>query len=165
MNSILTITNTSAIIQFKENILLNALLPQIDLNLLIDSWLLCSPEFTIFFIFFGWNNGFWNIAFLCPLIQPELMTSSEIRGNLLSNLLKLLDSWYQKQNLKLNWENLKMEKPISDVVAVRRLVSQVNYGTYPCKFLSKLSDVCEWLTKLTNKNVKWSWAEEQVITF
>jgi len=37
MNAILTTTNTSAIIQFKANILLNALLPQIDLNLLIDS--------------------------------------------------------------------------------------------------------------------------------
>ena len=48
---------------------------------------------------------------------------------------------------------LKMERP-SDVAAVRRLVGLVNYLS---KFLSKLSELCEPLRRLTHKDVEWSW--------
>ena len=99
-----------------------------------------------------------------------------------ANLLKLLDRC-RKRNLKPNREKLqlkctetpfighvltsegikpdpgkieavlKMERP-SDVVAVRRLVGLVNYLS---KFLSKLSELCEPLRRLTHKGVEWNW--------
>ena len=96
------------------------------------------------------------------------------------NLLKLLDRC-RERNLKLNREKLqlkctetpfighvrtpeagvkpdprkveavlKMERP-SDVAAVRRLVGLV---TYLSKFLSKLSELCEPLRRLTHKGVE-----------
>ena len=56
---------------------------------------------------------------------------------------------------------LKMERP-SDVAAVRRLVGLVNYLS---KFLSKLSELCEPLRRLTHKGVEWSWSTEQEKAF
>ena len=52
---------------------------------------------------------------------------------------------------------LKMERP-NDVAAVRRLVGLVNYLS---KFLSKLSELCEPLRRLTHKDVEWSWSAVQ----
>ena len=52
---------------------------------------------------------------------------------------------------------LKMERP-NDVAAVRRLVGLVNYLS---KFLSKLSELCEQLRRLTHKGVEWSWSAVQ----
>ena len=54
-----------------------------------------------------------------------------------------------------------MERP-SDVAALRRLVSSVNYLS---KFLSKLSELCEPLRRLTHKGVEWSWSTEQEKAF
>ena len=106
------------------------------------------------------------------------------------NLLKLLDRC-RERNLKLNREKLqlkctetpfighvltsegikpdpglieavlKMERP-SDVAAARRLVGLVKYLS---KFLSKLSELCEPLRRLTHKGVEWSWPIEQVKAF
>ena len=106
------------------------------------------------------------------------------------NLLKLLDRC-RERNLTLNREKLqlkctetpfighvltsegikpdpgkieavlKMERP-SDVAAVRRLVGLVKYLS---KFLSKLSELCEPLRRLTHKGVEWSWPIEQVKAF
>ena len=56
---------------------------------------------------------------------------------------------------------LKMERP-SDVAGVRRLVGLVNYLS---KFLSKLSELCEPLRRLTHKGVEWSWSIEQEKAF
>ena len=56
---------------------------------------------------------------------------------------------------------LKMERP-SDVAAVRRLVGLVNYLS---KFLSKLSELCKPLRRLTHKGVEWSWSTEQEKAF
>ena len=56
---------------------------------------------------------------------------------------------------------LKMERP-SDVAAVRRLAGLVNYLS---KFLSKLSELCEPLRRLTHKGVEWSWSTEQEKAF
>ena len=107
-----------------------------------------------------------------------------------ANLLKLLERC-RERNLKLNREKLqlkctetpfighvqtpegikpdpgkveaviKMERP-SDVAAVRRLVGLVNYLS---KFLSKLSELCEPLRRLTRKGVEWSWSTEQEKAF
>ena len=106
------------------------------------------------------------------------------------NLLKLLDRC-RERNLKLNREKLelkctetpfvghvltsegikpdpgkieavlKMERP-SAVAAVRRLVGLVNYLS---KFLSKLSELCEPLRRLTHKGVEWNWSIEQEKAF
>ena len=106
------------------------------------------------------------------------------------NLLKLLQRC-RERNLKLNREKLqlkctetpfighvqtpkgvkpdptkveavlKMERP-SDVAAVRRLVGLVNYLS---KFLSKFSELCEPLRRLTHKGVEWSWSTEQEKAF
>ena len=106
------------------------------------------------------------------------------------NLLKLLDRC-RERNLKLNREKLqlkctetpfighvltsegikpdpgkieavlKMERS-SDVAAARRLVGLVKYFS---KFLSKLSELCEPLRRLTHKGVEWSWPIEQVKAF
>ena len=54
-----------------------------------------------------------------------------------------------------------MERP-SDLAAVRRLVGLVNYLS---KFLSKLSELCEPLRRLTHKGVEWSWSIEQEKAF
>ena len=56
---------------------------------------------------------------------------------------------------------LKMERP-NDVAAVRRLVGLVNYLS---KFLSKLSELCEPLRRLTHKDVEWSWSAVQEEAF
>ena len=56
---------------------------------------------------------------------------------------------------------LKMERP-SDVAAARRLVGLVNYLS---KFLSKLSELCEPLRRLTHKGVEWSWSIKQEKAF
>jgi len=56
---------------------------------------------------------------------------------------------------------LKMERP-SDVAVVRRLVGLVNYLS---KFLSKLSELCEPLRRLTHKDVAWGWSTEQEKAF
>lgn len=56
---------------------------------------------------------------------------------------------------------LKMERP-SDLAAVRRQVGLVNCLT---KFLSKLSELCEPLRRLTHKGVEWSWSIEQEKAF
>ena len=107
-----------------------------------------------------------------------------------ANLLKLLDRC-RERNLKLNREKLqlkcsetpfighvltpegvkpdpskveailKMERP-KDVAAVRRLVGLVNYLS---KFLSKLSELCEPLRRLTHKDVEWRWSAEQEEAF
>ena len=107
-----------------------------------------------------------------------------------ANLLKLLDRC-RERNLKLNREKLqlkcsetpfighvltpegvkpdprkvdailKMERP-NDVAAVRRLVGLVNYLS---KFLSKLSELCEPLRRLTHKDVEWSWSAVQEEAF
>ena len=54
-----------------------------------------------------------------------------------------------------------MERP-SDVAAVQRLVGLDNYLS---KFLSKLSELCEPLRRLTYKGVEWSWSTEQEKAF
>ena len=107
-----------------------------------------------------------------------------------ANLLKPLDRC-RERNLKLNQEKLqlkcsempfighvltpegvkpdprkvdailKMERP-NDVAAVRRLVGLVNYLS---KFLSKLSELCEPLRRLTHKDVEWSWSAVQEEAF
>ena len=56
---------------------------------------------------------------------------------------------------------LKIERP-NDVAAVRRLVGLVNYLS---KFLSKLSELCEPLRRLTHKDVEWSWSAVQEEAF
>ena len=56
---------------------------------------------------------------------------------------------------------LKMEPP-KDVAAVRRLVGIANYLS---KFLSKLSELCEPLRRLTHKDVEWRWSVEQEEAF
>ena len=53
-------------------------------------------------------------------------------------------------------EALKMGRP-NDVVAVRRLMGLVNFFS---KFLSKFSELCELLRRLTHKGVEWSWSTE-----
>ena len=107
-----------------------------------------------------------------------------------ANLLKLLERW-QERNLKLNREKLelksteipfighpltaegvkpdpckveaiqKMERP-ADVAAVQRLIGLVKYLS---KFLSKLSQLCEPLRRLTHKDVEWTWSTEQEQAF
>ena len=106
------------------------------------------------------------------------------------NLRKLLDRC-RKRNLKLNREKLqlkcsetpfighvltpegvkpdprkvdailKMERP-NNVAAVRRLIGLANYLS---KFLSKLSELCEPLRRLTHKDVEWSWSAVQEEAF
>lgn len=108
-----------------------------------------------------------------------------------TNLIKLLDRSRERNNLKLNREKLqlkcsetpfighvltpegvkpdpskieailKMERP-KDVAAVRRLVGRVNYLS---KFLSKLSEICEPLRRLTHKDVEWRWSAGQEEAF
>ena len=107
-----------------------------------------------------------------------------------ANLLKLLERW-QERNLKLNREKLelksteipfighplttegvkpdpckveaiqKMERP-AGVAAVQRLIGLLKYLS---KFLSKLSQLCEPLRRLTHKDVEWTWSTEQEQAF
>ena len=124
------------------------------------------------------------------LITGRGTSKEEAVKNHDANLLKLLERCREK-NLKLNREKLqlkctetpfighvltpegikpdpgkveavlKMERP-SDVAAVRRLVGLVNYLS---KFLSKLSELCEPLRRLTHKGVEWNWSTEQEKAF
>ena len=125
------------------------------------------------------------------LITGHGKSKEEAVKNHDANLLKLLDRC-RERNLKLNREKLqlkctetpfighvltsegikpdpgkieavlKMERP-SDVAAVRRLVGLVI--NYLSKFLSKLSELCEPLRRLTHKGVEWSWSIEQEKAF
>ena len=124
------------------------------------------------------------------LITGRGTSKEEAVKNHDANLLKLLERC-RERNLKLNREKLqlkctetpfighaltpegikpdpgkveavlKMERP-TDVAAVRRLVDLVNYLS---KFLSKLSELCEPLRRLTHKGVEWSWSTEQEKAF
>lgn len=124
------------------------------------------------------------------LITGRGTTKDEAVKNHDANLLKLLERC-RERNLKLNREKLqlkctetpfighvltpegikpdprkveavlKMKRP-SDVAAVPRLVDLVNYLS---KFLSKLSELCEPLRRLTHKGVEWSWSTEQEKAF
>ena len=124
------------------------------------------------------------------LITSRGKSKEEAVENHDANLLKLLDRC-REGNLKLNREKLqlkcaetpfighvltsegikpdpgkieavlKMERP-SDLAAVRRQVGLVNYLS---KFLSKLSEMCEPLRRLTHKGVEWSWSIEQEKAF
>ena len=124
------------------------------------------------------------------LITGRGASKEEAMKNHDVNLLKLLER-RRERNLKLSREKLqlkctetpfighvmtpegvkpdprkveavmKMERP-SDVAAVRRLVGFVHYLS---KFLSKLSELCEPLRRLTHKGVEWSWSTEQENAF
>ena len=56
---------------------------------------------------------------------------------------------------------LSMKKP-DDVAAVQRLLGMVKYLS---KFLSDLSQICEPIRRLTNKDVPWFWTKEQDVAF
>ena len=130
-------------------------------------------------------NGAYKIAYDI-LITGRGSTLKEAVKDHDATLLQLLDRC-RERNLKLNREKLQlkrsetpfighvltpkgvkpdpskveailtMERP-KDAAAVRRLAGLVNYLS---KFLSKLSELCEPLGRLTHKDVEWRWSEEQ----
>ncbi|PIK54593.1 hypothetical protein BSL78_08524 [Apostichopus japonicus] len=54
-----------------------------------------------------------------------------------------------------------MPKP-TDIAAVQRFVGMVKYLS---KFLPSLSDTCEPIRRLTHKDAKWSWGQDQDAAF
>ena len=56
---------------------------------------------------------------------------------------------------------VKMDRP-NDVPAVQRFIGLVKYLS---KFLQDLSEMCEPLRRLTNKDVEWTWGHEEEVAF
>ena len=134
-------------------------------------------------------NGVYKIADDI-LITGRGSSMNEAVNDHDANLLKLLDRC-RERNLKLNRGKLQLKcpetpfighvltpegvkpdpskvaailkmEPPKDVAAVRRLVGLANYLS---KFLSKLSELCEPLRRLTHKDVEWRWSVEQEEAF
>ena len=134
-------------------------------------------------------NGVYKIADDI-LITGRGSTMNEAVNDHDDNLLKLLDRC-RERNLKLNRGKLQLKcpetpfighvltpegvkpdpskvaailkmEPPKNIAAVRRLVGLANYLS---KFLSKLSELCELLRRLTHKDVEWRWSVEQEEAF